>query len=744
MRNKAINVVDTQTVILLIFFILYVVFQTITFAQIQSTEKKYVRIGQLQSKFSAYGSERAWNNQYYEGMEWPADYPEQDNAVIERVWLACEDFTDMSGESWENYGVYFAAGYVADYNQAPGTSLYPVELKQTAKFAPVTIYVDGKDISAPYAGDVDEIDPEIIADRIVTNIVHTTMGLTMTRKVLAFSQQYHDNYFIKEYTFTNTGNTDYDDDIEINAPLKGVYFSWGTRYAVCREGAYKFDNTQSWGQHTWVSKRGEDYAQHAAETIDESNPIVEWLRCGFSWAGQSDNSDWDNIGAPNRSGNGRLCSPQHAGTVVIHVDKSASDATDDPNQPVVLGWHAGDTYPSLGNMIELFPMTQLYRMVQGNPHDGLGNPSERQYETNCDGITSRVDPFKLHNDAGGTNIWISYGPFDLEHNESITIVEAEAVAGLNRIMCEQIGARWKAAYDDPSDTGPFPLPRGSIAGYLYQGANTNDKDVYKNAWVYTGWDSIMQTFGRAKRNFDAGYEIPQPPLPPPVVEVTSGGDRISLSWVPSSSEGEPDFGGYRIFRAVGKPDTVYQEIFACGNGTDNPTVVNSYDDTSPVRGFSYYYYIVDFNDGSNNTSGATNPIGELHSGRFYTQTTEPAFLRRKAGMSLDDIRVVPNPYNVKGRDYNYPKEQDKIGFLNIPAFCTIKIYTERGDLINTIEHTDGSGDEYWNSLTTSRQVVVSGVYIAYFEVTNDYVDSETGQLLYKKGDNTYRKFVIIR
>jgi hypothetical protein len=89
-------------------------------------------------------------------------------------------------------------------------------------------------------------------------------------------------------------------------------------------------------------------------------------------------------------------------------------------------------------------------------------------------------------------------------------------------------------------------------------------------------------------------------------------------------------------------------------------------------------------------------------------------------------------------------DEYKIAFLNIPAFCKIRIFTERGDLIQTLEHMDGSGDEFWDSVTSSRQTVVSGVYIAHFEVTQDYSDPDTGQLLYKKGDNTYQKFVVIR
>jgi hypothetical protein len=144
------------------------------------------------------------------------------------------------------------------------------------------------------------------------------------------------------------------------------------------------------------------------------------------------------------------------------------------------------------------------------------------------------------------------------------------------------------------------------------------------------------------------------------------------------------------------------------------------------------------------------------SGRYYTQTSEPAYLRRQAGETLADqvdadgniikagIRIVPNPYDIKSRKLQYIGEDDKIMFLNIPGHCTIRIFTERGDLINQIEHEDGSGDESWNSITSARQVVVSGIYIAHFEVTQDQYDPATNTLLYKKGDTAVRKLVIIR
>ena len=676
-------------------------------AQVAGTEKRYVRIGSLQSHFSAYGSERAWNNSYYEGLKWPADYPYTDNAVIKRSWIAIDDFTDEKGEHWDKYGIYFALDYV-------GKSLFPVELKEIAKFKPPTVYVDGNNITARYLNDIDEYDPNLVCDRKIINVVNTNIGLTMKREIYVFSQQYHDNYFIKVFTFKNTGNTDYDDDIELHQDLKGVRISWGTRYSVCREGAYKIGDGQSWGKHSWVTKRGEDYPQHVGEKITESNPIVDWLRCGFSWAGQSSKNAFDNIGGPDVKGYGRLNAPQFAGTVILHVDKSATDKTDDPYQPAVLGWHAGDTYPSLGDMQDETKMVQLYSMLSGHPYKGLGG-TDRFDESHLTSITDRVDPFTIHNDAGGTNVWIAYGPFDIPFGDSVVIVEAEGVSGLSREKCIEIGERWKKAYDSSNDKGPFELPDGST---------TDNRNIYKNSWVYTGMDSILETFGRAKRNFDSGFNIPQPPQPPEMFEVKSGGDKINLSWKASPSEGESNFAGYKIFRAVGKPDTTYDEIYS------GPTGVYYYADTSAVRGFSYYYYIVSFTDGSLNTSGETNPTGPLFSSKFYTKTTEPAYLQRKAGETLDDIRIVPNPFNIAAKDLQYPGEENKIMFLDIPGYCTIKIYTERGDLITTINHDDGSGDETWRSITDYRQVVVSGVYIAVFETPD--------------GKKAIRKFVIIR
>ncbi len=687
-------------------------------AQVAASEKRYLRIGSLQSHFSAYGSERAWTGSYYEGLKWPAQYPYQDNSVIKRAWVASENFTNEVGVNFPHFAVYF---YLGD----EGISLFPMSIQESAKFTPPTIYVDGEDLTAIFSSEIDTLDENQIPDRIITNVVNTSMGLTQTRTVLAYSQQYHDNYFIKIYTFTNTGNTDWDPEIELTDSLHGVRMGWGTRYSMGRETASYVEGSQSYGKHNWVTKRGETYADHATEVITRADPIKDWIRSGFSYLGQSELVTWDNIGAPDVNGRGRLVSPHHTGSAILHVDVSANDPSDNVNQPTFLGWHAGDTYPSVGfqRLLEDGPgMSAVYSMLSGNPHGGAGNGGTDRMDDRLTSLTHRLDPYTVHGDGGGTNVMMTYGPYDLAHGESVIIIEAEGVNGLDRETCEEIGARWHKAYHDPSDTGPFTLPDGS---------QTNNKDEFKNAWVYTGKDSIMLTFSRALRNFDADFDIPQPPEPPANFTVESGGDRISLSWLPSPSESEPDFAGYRVFRAIGKPDTIHQEIYACGLGTDNPALEYYFDDTTPVRGQLYFYYIVAFNDGTNNQT-EINPQGPLHSGRFYTQTTKSAVLKRQPGKDLESIRIVPNPFNIRrsGTKLDYVQDHNRLMFLDIPGQCTIRIYTERGDLVKTIEHNDGTGDEIWRLLTDSRQTLVSGIYLAHFDLPD--------------GRSAFRKFVVIR
>ncbi len=701
------------------------------------TDRTWIRIGSYQHFYEAWGWSYSWNSRFYEGMQWPALYVYSDNFVNKRPYIGIKNWKDVSGNTWDTY----CWGISNSKNPLIAT---PIVLKQTAKFDIPSIIVDNIDLSQPYRSAVDNINPNQIPDRIVTNIVNTNMGITIKKRVLAFSQQYHDNYHILEYTFVNTGNIDADDAIELpNQTIHDMYFGVTLHYATSREAGFTpVGGQQTWGIAQWVTFRGETYPAYV-NGLATAQP-EDSIRALISWEGRHGNDgvslSYDNIGAPDVLGNGRLVAPQFIGQVFLHADTSPEDTTDWLKQPVVEGWNDNDLHPNVigpPSDVNIPNYSRGYAFLQGEMFNG---DTTDMWEDNKDRV---VFPESIAGGGGAAGL-ISYGPFTIPFGDSIKIVRAEGVSGLDRQTCEKIGALWLRAYQNQSTTYDFPMPDGStITGSFNDGdLGENTADQFKDAWVMTGMDSVLKTFGRARRNYESGYHIPEPPQPPSIFTVTSGGDRISLEWT-DESERDPNFAGYKIYRAVGRNDTTYSEIFACGEGTDHPAIVHQYDDKTPQRGFSYFYYIVAFDNGAEN-DGTMNPAGSLHSNPYYTRTSEPARLKRKPGPSLSNIRVVPNPFNLSANKIQVPLEQDRILFLDIPGHCKIRIFSERGDLITTIFHDDGSGDEAWNSISSSRQVVVSGVYLAHFEVTQDQKDSDTGEILYRKGDTIVKKFAIVR
>lgn len=663
-------------------------------------ETKWIRVGELHDWFSELGCEwevgrRGLVADQQDGLQWPGRYPDQDCQAAKGLWIGAMNYNDLVAGQTYVHKVIQVGPRSNDY----ANEIFPVEFKMIGQFDHPTVLVDGEVATDLDFDDVlDEIDPNLTADRLMITKIRTSMGIDMIRRIYAFSQQNNNNYFIYEYVFTNSGIVD-QNGTQNSQTLQGVYFTWQYRYAISKEmGAYgKFYMPQNatWGTNTMNEVIGEDPASG-----DPFRALYCWhgLHSGATYQGQN----YDNIGAPNIEGDGKLGAAQFVGVVTIHADKSPTDNSDDPLQPTGSNYVDSDATITQGgfhNQYNPNNMTSQYNFMAS------GHPPLSHAEAVGTGY-----PNEFLNTAGGFSQSQGFGPYTMQTGDSIRIVMAEAIAGIDWEKMIEVGGNWF------NQTGNYDLPGGGT---------TSDRDEYKDAWVFTGKDSLFQTFGRAKDAWDNGLSIQQPPPPPDLFEVNSGGDRIQLSWS-GNAESYPGFTGYRVYRAIGKADTTYEEI------ADLPAGTLSYDDTQAARGFDYYYYVV-------------SHAGNLESSLFFTRTNLAANLQRQAGTRLDSIRVVPNPYNIRAaRSLSLGFGLERIAFFDIPAFCKISIFTERGDLIQQIEHTDGSGDEYWDLVTTSRQTVVSGVYIAYFEVTEDYHDSNTGALLYKKGENTFRKFVIIR
>lgn len=688
---------------------------------------KWIAVGDLQNWYADVGCEKevgrtGQTDDQQDGLQWPAQFADQDNQAAKALWIGATNYYDPIAKTTFNHKVVHTGPRFSDNLN----EMIPLQFDLFGKFDHPTVVVDGDNATEMIFKDEDVIVDEMLpADRVLVNVVQTSMGIKMTRKIYAFTNQYHQNYFIYDYVLENNGVYNQDGDV-YEQTLEGVQIFFQYRYAISKEmgayGQYWSSQSATWGHNTMNEMIGEH--PNSPEPNDQFYDNGETIRALYSWHGLHSGETYNNIGAPDNSagGDGHLGGSQFVGVVTLHADKSPGDTTDDISQPSTT-WYVGSDYPITDNGTDQF---NPGRMSNEYAAMSAGHPPQSHAEAVCVGeVTPMCSKFANlwaepgMSNPGGYSQGQGFGPYTLAPGDSIHIVMAEGVAGLSREMHYTVGGNWKNNTLEPLPDGSEPVNR----------------DEYKNYWVFTGIDSIIQTFKRARENYASGFNIPNPPPPPSYFTVTSGGDRISLAW-DSNADSHPNFAGYKIFRAIHKPDTTYEEIY------DGPVGVHQFDDVTAARGFDYYYYIVSYDDGSTNDIQQGIP---LISSKFYTMTNQPASLKRSPGKKLEAIRVVPNPYNIRAREMQYGiGAPDRIMFLDIPGNCTIRIFTERGDLIKTIHHTDGSGDETWNSETDSRQVVVSGLYIAHFEVTEDVYDTITGNLIYRKGESAIRKLIIIR
>lgn len=701
---------------------------------------KWLWVSSLRQYFSSTGVEGEYfrrgrgpylNTDQDDGLRWPAQYSSQDHNVGKALCIGLTNFKEPTTGVTYQHKVIPLGRAALFVNSAE----YPVDFKLIGRSSSPIVLVDNVPASdldendlntAPVSGTFiggDEIDPTLPTDRMIYNRVNTPVGITFTRKVYASTQQYHDNYYIYEYVFKNTGLIDNTGGSMPPTILTGVMFDFRYRFADAYDayiGGWTINTADDYGKNTINDVIGQDPA-HTLPPPNDFRAIFEYYGPNQASTGVA-----DDIGGPNFRDGHILCGESFIGEMVLHADKSPQDTSDDPTQPTTTHFIATDG--SIETITVGFPfqpsvMTPLYQdMTKGHPSQTHAEQIGKDANGWPTGFADTWGGYGVS--TGGYGSQQSFGPYTLAPGDSIRIVIAEAVAGISREKNIEVARNWWAWYsNNKSGGGPFILPDDST---------TTDGNIYKNSWVFTGKDSLFQTFRRARANYNSGFKIPQPPPPPDKFTVTSGGNKILIAWS-NSAETWPNFDGYRLYRADTKTDTTFELLFSCNKNNS----VNSYDDVSAKRGFNYYYYIQTKDDGSTND---IQPGVPLVSGMFYTLTNTPAYLRRPAEDVLSKIRVVPNPYNISARNIQYGSSimsADKLEFFGLPPLCIIKIYTETGDLIRTINHVDGSGDESWDSKTSSGQLVVSGLYIAYFEVTQD----GSG---FKKGDNIIRKFIIIR
>lgn len=679
--------------------------------------------------------------------------------------LACRDWTEArTGIGYETGTTYeyWIAGSGHD-GPTEATNFMPIveddglTIHKYWRYEPPLVEVDGlramdiNNLLRPDEGDV--VDPDYIdltsstADVMIESSVNTMMGITIHQRVYAWTQQNHDDYHIYDLTMTNTGNLDNDEEIETTQTITDLYFN--------RTPAYT---------HYWVS--WEMWPAFIGEFPGDS------LRASYAYPAVSHEWAEDLLGIMVTTGEraGWMDAPFVVGDATLFVSSGpdmVDIADDDPSQPRVTLTQCQDNEWERKSAEELTPewRQSVYRAaseggsVPGIFYGGVVSPDYDDALLAYPGIGCHhgisIDEWCLNGydvkyvqNSGVTNARSltesSYGPFTLAHGESIRFVFARGAGSISPEKHWEVGNAWLAGNADDLWDGDWKLPPPHT---VYPDLSPTDNDKAKDSWVLTGIDSFMVNMYNAQWNFRQGYVIPTAPPPPSTFKVTSLPDGVRLEWS-SESNAAADLDGFRIYRSKGyrepKPDQgqLVGSIELIGT-VDKYTY--TYTDATAEAGQPYYYAVTAIDDGTN-IPDVSDEDGDLlypadqvlESGIYLTLTTVPAQLTEEPGDELSDIRVVPNPYNINAINQQYiGVDQDKIAFLGLPPVCTIRIFTESGDLVQVIEHTNESGREDWggkiperHSATMSGQRIVSGIYIAHFETPD--------------GASIIRKFVVVR
>lgn len=194
-----------------------------------------------------------------------------------------------------------------------------------------------------------------------------------------------------------------------------------------------------------------------------------------------------------------------------------------------------------------------------------------------------------------------------------------------------------------------------------------------------------------------------------------------------------DFEGYRVWRSldgvnftlVADFDKINGIGFDRGLPATNAEGRYEFIDRGVQPLVQIKYVVTAYDDGDNGddinhpeNDRASGGVGVLESTRGVTR--QKLVVASSATQSvLENVYVVPNPYvgssefeqfgrfDAEG-NRTFPKT---IQFVNLPGQATIQIFTLAGDLVQTIDHNNGTGVEVWDLQTRLRQEVVAGIYL---------------------------------
>jgi len=330
--------------------------------------------------------------------------------------------------------------------------------------------------------------------------------------------------------------------------------------------------------------------------------------------------------------------------------------------------------------------------------------------------------------------------------------------------------------DDFDENGVPDAQEGGLGYYVASGAdgvqtlgshpftlNPGESDTLIFATVFGKSEQDLKSNAqRAITLYNSDWEIIDAPVAP-VVEAFPGNRKVTLAW-DTKAEKDVQFEGYKIYRSedngvtwgtqtfkdfeggihflpVAQFDLVdgivgyYKTLpeyawFYLGsddwvnlrNEVEVDTFkyfqpgdsINLFIDNNVTNGVSYRYYVAAYDSGNKIIgpleNGASNDPAEMNNTVQVIPHSAPAT------RSMDNIRVVPNPYLV-GEIWESGIKEHFIQFVNLPEEATISIFNAAGELMRTIEHSPlkslTASIAIWDLKNNFNQLVAPGVYFYY-------------------------------
>lgn len=289
------------------------------------------------------------------------------------------------------------------------------------------------------------------------------------------------------------------------------------------------------------------------------------------------------------------------------------------------------------------------------------------------------------------------------------------------------------------------------AKLTYRGEDVNGDGKYREELDVNGNGKIDR------------YVLPEPPTAPKIKIIPSD-SKVEIYWDASAIESidpitrKKDFEGFRLYRSnegddldqvLSDNNNMIAQWDSLGNdiGYNNgfnaialPNPIYFENDATPYvfkyvldnikNGWQYQFALTAFDKGDKTLGVQSLESSLVEAERRVFAGRTPQKISKDGSKQ---IGVYPNPYKTTAAWDGNSSRTQKIYFTNLPAKCSIKIYTANGDLVATIEHdastytgddtkwlevygdkekTITSGGEHaWDMLSTSKTTLTSGVYL---------------------------------